>query len=83
MSKFKYNFFLYYGKLQQEGKELAIVRQNIADGLGVKVATFRMWEKTPIDSKESPFSKSDIEYCCKFLNCSESEFVNETETVII
>lgn len=79
MKNFKYNFLLHYGKLEQySGMSRAAIRQQLADDLGIVIETFRRWEKTKVDEK-SPFSKSDIEYCCKFLGCTESEFINQLE----
>lgn len=77
---YKYNFFSMYAKMEQRGFSRAWIRQNLSEGMGIIPATLRRWEKLKLND-EYNLSKANIEYCCKFLNCKETQFINELEPV--
>ena len=77
---YKYNFFFMYAQMEQRGFSRAWIRQNLSEGMGIIPATLRRWEKLQ-KNNEYNLSKANIEYCCKFLGCTEAEFINQLETV--
>jgi transcriptional regulator with XRE-family HTH domain len=74
---YQYNFYVIYGRLQQNGEDLPTIRRELQKMLGVTKGTLSNYEK----ATKPLLSPIEIQAVCKRLGVTESEFVNEINEI--